>query len=273
MIQPRSENQQFKHKSIRIRKPEPNWDKLIHDPIRPTFRKAMYCHHNRNVDIDSGEVYCSKCFAVCDLWFVTNDQDEKVKNSNVIVWNRNYDKSRWTNYSLDLMLGKNNHELTDQCWLDLIRDVPDPFTWYNVYKAFQKNHQLRYWIAFGSFIEMKPKLNKKIMDLFIEHMQMKSGKYAISYYYLLYKFTQMFGEPGDERLIPLKNSVSWVKKTDLWWQEVCVKEGWDFKPTKIYRIEWNKEEFLKKFANSVRKYIEDSLQIYNDGPNSIRTFQ
>lgn len=255
-------------KSMKIRKPEPNWNNFK----RPVD-KAMFCHHNRNVDQDSGEVYCSKCFAICDLWFVTNDQDEKVKNSNLIVWNRNYDKSRWTNYSLDMMLGKNNHELTDQCWLELLREVPDPFTWYNVYKVFQKYQLLKYWIAFGCFIGMRPKLNKKIMDHFLKHMQMKYGKYAISYYYLLYKFTQMFGEPGDERLIPLKNSVTWVRKTDQWWSEICEKEGWEFKTTKIYKIEWKKEEFLKKFAHSVKKYIQDSLQIYNNGPDSIRTFQ
>lgn len=255
------------NKSHRKRKPEPNFEPKIKRD------KAMFCKHNRNLDITYGEIYCTKCNAIYDSWFVNGEEQEKVKNANIVVWNRNYDKSRWTTYSLDTMLGKNNYELTDQCWLELIREVPDPFTWYQVYKVFQKYQLLKYWIAFGCYIGMRPKLNRKVMNHFAKYMEIGHGKYAISYYYLLYKFVQLWGNPGDERLIPLKNSVTWVRKTDIWWKEICIKEGWEFKPTKIYKIEWNKEEYLKKFAYSVKKYIEDSLQIYDNGPDSIRTFQ
>jgi len=239
-----------KLKSYKKRKPEPNWEQRIVD-------KAEICKHNRNIDPIYGEVYCSKCFAIYDYWYVKDPED---KGSNtMIVWNRKYDKTRWTTYSLEYMQGSKNDDLTAQLWLELIRDVPDPFRWYDVYKAFQKNQLLKYWIAFGSFIGMKIKLNRTIMDYFNKYMEIGHGKYSISYFYLLYKFTQLFGEEGDEQYIPLKNSAAWCKKTDIWWKEICEKEGWKFIQTKVYKINWDKEQFLKKYALSVKRYIADAL--------------
>jgi|SRR5688572_24914786 len=220
--------------------------------------RALTCKHIRAIDTLYGEVYCPKCFAIHDTWFVP-DEDTKVKNTNIIIWNREYDKSRWTGYSLDMMLGKNSHELTDQCWLEIIRDIPDPFRWYDVYKVFQKYSLLKYWVAFGDYIGMKPKLNPKIMNYFATYMEIGRNKYSVSYYFLLYKFTQMFGEKGDEERIPLKNSAAWCKKTDIWWEEICDENGWIFEKTIQHKITWNKQEFLRKFAFSVKKYIQDSL--------------
>lgn len=222
------------------------------------FNKCLTCKHNRNIDETYGEIYCSKCFAVHDTWFV-KDEDNKNKNSNIVIWSREYDKSRWTGYSLDMMLGKNNHELTDQCWFEVIRDIPDPFKWYDVYKVFQKYQLLKYWVAFGSFINMKPKVNRKIMAYFNSYQEMKQGKYAISYYYLLYKFTQLFGEEEDAKYIPLKNSKAWCKKTDIWWKEVCKENQWEFKSTIIYDIDWDKENHLRKFAKCLKEYIQATL--------------
>lgn len=217
---------------------------------------ASKCKHNRNTDIIYGEIYCSKCHTVYDFWNVHNDQDEKIKGSNIVIWDRQYDKSRWTGYSIDMMLGKNSWELPDMCWLELAREVPDPFKWYDVYKVFQRYQLLKYWVAFGNVIGLKIKINKKIMSHFEKYMDIGHGKYSISYYYLLYKFTQLFGEEGDEKYVPLKNSQTWCKKTDLWWQQICEKEGWEFKPTKIYSLNWGKEEFLRKFAASLKRYLK-----------------
>jgi len=220
--------------------------------------RALTCKHHRLIDETYGEVYCPKCFAIHDSWFV-HEPDMKNKNSNLIIWNREYDKSRWTGYSLDMMLGKNSHELTDQCWLEIIRDIPDPFRWYDVYKVFQKYYLLKYWVAFGDFIGLRPKLNQNIMNHFATYMEIGHGKYSISYYFLLYKFTQLFGEPGDEERIPLKNSAAWCRKTDIWWEQICDQHGWIFHETVQHKITWNKQEFLSKFAKCVKKYIQDSL--------------
>lgn len=242
-----------KQKSYRQRLPMPAFDEpIIKD-------RALKCIHNRNFDEVYGEIYCSKCWAVYDLLFV-KDPEDKCGNTNLIVWDRTYDKSRWTNYSLELMQGKKNDDFTCQLWLELIRDVPDPFKWYDVYKVFQRSKLLKYWIAFGSYIGYGIKLNKKIMAHFNKYIDIGHGKYSISYFFLLYKFTQLFGQdPEDARFVPLKNSATWCKKTDIWWKDVCEEHGWKFIPTKIYKIDWNKEVFLKQYAYTVNKYIKDSL--------------
>lgn len=252
-------------KSKRVRQTEEEKKKLAESLSlnkykfkRSLLRDATKCKHNRNIDEIHGEIYCSKCYTIYDFWNVHNDQDEKVKGSNIVIWDRQYDKSRWTGYSIDAMMGKINWELPDQCWLELIREIPDPFKWYDVYKVFQKYQLLKYWIAFGNFIDKPPKLNKKIMAHFAKYMEIGHGKYSISYYYLLYKFTQLFGDEGDEQYIPLKNSITWCKKTDLWWKEICEKEGWEFKPTKVYSINWDKEQYLRKFASCVKSYIKNT---------------
>lgn len=248
------------NKSYRKRLPEPDFEHILNENLvkNPSKHdlKPMRCKHNRNIDMMYGEIYCSKCFAIHDSWMV-KEEDEKVKNANIIIWSREYDKSRWTGYSLDMMMGKNNSELPDQLWLDIIRDIPDPFRWYDVYKVFQKHKLLKYWVGFGHFIGMGPKLNKTIMAYFNTYMEIGHGKYSISYYYLLYKFTEMFGNPGDEQYIPLKNCVAWCKKTDEWWETVCDEHQWIFTKTKVHWLSWNKEEVLSKFATAIKKYLKD----------------
>lgn len=211
------------------------------------------CKHIKRLNKDSGEIGCEKCGEICDTWFIPPKQD-KTNESNTVIWNRAYDKSRWTTYSLEMMSGRCNDCLPDQLWLELCREVPDPFRWYDVYKVFQRYKLLKYWIAFGSFIGYKVKLNRTIIDYFNDHMEMKYGKYCVSYMYLLYKFTQMFGEPGSEQFIPLKYSASWYRKTDGWWEIMCLENNWEYYPTKIHKIKWNKQEFLRKFAYCVKEY-------------------
>lgn len=224
-------------------------------PISPVHKK---CKHKKALDKTSGEIACVKCGEVCDVWFMNPKEDKGTQENsgNMVIWNRGYDKSRWTTYTLDALQGKINAQLTDQLWLDLLREIPDPFRWYDVYKVFQKYKLLKYWMGFGEVIGMKAKLTKPIIDFFNEHVEMGHGKYCISYMYLLYKFTQMFGEPGDERLIPLKYSASWCKKTDGWWEIMCLENQWDFYATKVYKIPWNKQEVVRKFANYVRDYLK-----------------
>lgn len=218
-------------------------------------RKEKSCVHQKVLDRTSGEIVCKKCGLVSDVWFI-HPKEERGNESNMIIWNRAYDKSRWTTYTLEILQGKSNNQLTDQLWLELLREVPDPFRWYDVYKVFQKYKLLKYWMGFGNYIGMDVKLDKHIVNFFNEHVEMGHGKYNISYMYLLYKFVQMFGNPGDERLVPLKYSVSWCKKTDGWWEIMCLENNWEFKPTKVYKIAWNKEEILKKFARSMRDYLK-----------------
>jgi hypothetical protein len=221
--------------------------------------KVKTCKHSKQLDRVSGEIACTKCGVVLDMWFITPKED-KGQESNLIIWNRNYDKSRWTTYTLDILHGKSNGVFTEQLWLELCREVPDPFRWYDVYKVFQKYKLLKYWMAFGNFIGKPAKLNKEIVNFFNENVEMGHGKYCISYMFLLYKFTQMFGEEGAEQFIPLKYSQAWCRKTDHWWEFICLENGWDFQPTKVYKIKWDKEEFLKKFAHYVRDYITSTLK-------------
>src|SRR3954469_633592 len=164
------------HKSYRKRLPMPTFEE-------PKDKdKALRCKHNRNFDEKYGEIYCSKCYTIYDQMYAKETND-KNPNSNLIIWNRVYDKSRWTTYSLELMQGKKNDDFTCQLWLELIREVPDPFRWYDVYKVFQKSKLLKYWIAFGSYIGLNIKLNRKIMVNFNKYMEIGHGKYSISYFY------------------------------------------------------------------------------------------
>lgn len=241
--------------------------------LKTSYKIHKPCKHRKVLDRTSGEIACQKCGVISDVWFITPQEDKATNlgnsGSNMVIWNRGYDKSRWTTYTLDILSGKSDAILTDQLWLELCREIPDPFRWYDVYKVFQRYKLLKYWMAFGHFIGMQAPLNKEIIDFFNKNVDMGHGKYCISYMYLLYKFTQMFGEPGDERLIPLKYSVAWCRKTDKWWEIMCLEHGWNFQPTKVYKIPWHKEEYLKKFAHYVKDYISSSLNNVKDPGSSI----
>lgn len=212
--------------------------------------------HVSIADEDLGYYVCTRCGKVLDNIYVNDDRDDKVKQSHMVIWSRDYDRQRWLNYGLDYMAGQNNDKLSDQAWYEVLRNVPYEFTWYDVYKAFQKTDEtsgfLPWWTAFSSYIGLPIPLSVDVMEKVDEYIDYCNTKYRVTYHYLMYKFVQML-KPGFEKYIPLNRSKAWIKKTDEWWKGVCEEEDMTFHPTVVYTLCWDKPGICSRLWEHLRK--------------------
>lgn len=216
------------------------------------------CDHWWFYDYDLGASICEKCLAQDILIIPEIDNYVKKQSGKEKIWKQGHDRGRWTRYVLGYLNGEYNYQLDEQCWCMIIKRVPENFTWYQVYKVFQKLNLKNYFTSFGSYIGLKIVINPKIVS-YAEHYTNESmGKNRIPYLYLLFKFTQMFGEEGDEKYIPIKQSGKWFERVDMWWREICKRDKLTFKSSKIYKIYWNRDYHTKGFT----KYL------LNTGQNS-----
>lgn len=204
------------------------------------------CKHILEYDLESADQYCVLCHQIVGSQEIIEINKDKVKQANIPIWRRDHDRARWTGYLLDYAKGYYNHEIIDSCWKYLLNDIPEVFSWYDIYKIYHYYKLNDYWIGFGDKVGLKIKLNTQILYYADKYTDYRKGKYRISYMYLIYKFTQLFGEPHDERFVPLKGKLTWIIKMDDWWKEFCAKEWFEFKPTKIYYLKWNKLDELQK---------------------------
>lgn len=202
------------------------------------------CNHKWVKDEFYFDYYCEYCFVIQNE--IEFEPYKKTKPS-IPIWRKDHDRGRWTGYALDYFRGSYNDDWSDVAWKYIVEDIPNPFTWYEVYKQFQKYNSSEYWTGFGSFIGFRNPLNKTILYYCDKYTNYRLKNYRINYLYLIYKFTQLFGEPYDERFIPLKGTKGWIYRMDEWWKEFCAKEWFEFKVTRIYKIKWNRQKVLKKF--------------------------
>lgn len=197
------------------------------------------CKHTPYIDPNTADWICTKCHAIYDITMIHKDHC-KVKNTDIVIWCREYDKSRWIWNGLEYLHGNFNHYLNDICWMELLMEIPNPCMWYDVYSVFHKYRLTDYWTCFASYIGIQLTLNYQIVEHVLQFSHLGYTKYRISYLYLVYKFTQLFGSIEESRKVPMKGSKTWIKKTDAWWKTVCVQYGWTFIPSEKVQITWNK---------------------------------
>ncbi len=222
------------------------------------------CCHVSEIDIDTKDIYCIKCYEIIvenDVLNLSKYENEKVKQANIPIWRRDHDRARFTGYTLEYMSGYYIHEYVDRLWLYIMEEVPNKFKWFDVYKVGQKYRIGDDWLGFGTYIGLKPKLNRMIVDYADKYTNYKIGIYRVSYLYLLYKFTQLFAEDEhDCRFIPLKGQLKWILKMDHWWKKFCLKEWFQYKPTRIYELTWNKKEKIYNLRKNLDEELELSLK-------------
>lgn len=220
---------------------------LISKNIKP-------CKHNLELDEIYGEYYCIKCFQIFGVQFINKTNEFKQSKSHISLWNTSYDRQRWKAIGLEYLSGENNEYLGNQILLELAREIPEKFKWYDVYQVYRKYKITDYWSGFGSFIDIKPLITPKIMYYVDKYIDTCSTKYRIPYQYLIYKFAQMFD--GDEAAltIPLHRSRNWLLKTDIWWETFCKQEKFKYIDSKIFQITWDKYNILKAHAKNIKQF-------------------
>lgn len=249
--------------------------------VQTSNKNSLDCKHEEFNDKESGDIICKKCFVIISSEFINDNEDDKIKNFGIHYWKRDYDRARWTTYAIEYMKGYKNDELPRQLWLQLAREVPDPLKWYDIYKVFH-NYQIGkdknrtgvsdHWMGFGAFFKIPIIFNEQILYYAEKYSNKKINKNRINYNYLLYKFTQLFGDIEDQaKFIPLKGSKTWCENMDIWWKKFCLKEWFEFKPTKIYQINWCKQKELHLLDKSLNpkviyKHINKELyyKIFNE---------
>lgn len=225
------------------------------------------CNHNGFIDYETSDIVCKKCLTIYRTHMISERYSRNnIENSNFKYWERTDDKIRWNKYTLDYLNGVKNKELTDQLWYEMALEIPDPFTWYDVYKVFH-TYRIGYdktrtgisdhWMGFGHYVGIPMIINDKILKYADKYTNKKIRINRINYNFLLYKFTQMFGEIQDqEKFIPLKNTEKWITGIDEWWKEFCIQENLKFIPTKIHKIYWNKDKYMNTLKLNLKLISE-----------------
>lgn len=215
------------------------------------LNRNRVCKHLPVLDGVDGDTVCVRCFQILKFSTDTFQKEatyvrKKKVQAQLPIWRRDHDRNRWNTYVLEYLKGTYQNELNPQCWDFLCQEVPECFLWYDVAKIFHHYKLGDFWISFGTYIGYPPKLNSAVVYYANKYTNTKKGKYRVNYLYLLYKFTQLFGEdPHDARFIPLKGKLVWIYHMDLWWKKFCAKEWFEFKPTLVYKLKWNKRAKLK----------------------------
>jgi hypothetical protein len=222
--------------------------KAIHTDIYDSKKKyetqSKPCSHQPRYDFDTGDCVCTRCHEIYDKIMIT--ENYKCKNSDILIWDRLYDKSRWIKETIEYLKGEHNMRFCDLFWYEMVCEIPNPFTWKDVYQVFHNYKLTDYWLCFSSYIGIQFPNDKEVIQKTIYYSYLGYTKYSISFLYLMYKFTQMKSE-SESVCIPFKSSYVWMKKTDEWWKTVCKEHNWVYHDSKVHSITWEKQ------------HIEDSL--------------
>lgn len=199
------------------------------------------CKHQIYNNYEAGEMICLKCHVVIDRIYV--NENFKLKNADMLIWNRDYDKVRWILDTLDYINGEHENCFTDSVWVELLEEIPNPCTYTDVYKVFHKYKLTDYWTCFAHYVSIPIEINKEVLANTIEYSDLKYTKYRISFMYLFYKFTQMINKEK-AKTIPFKGTKAWIKKTDVWWKEICEEKKWDYYDSEMNEMTWDKEMII-----------------------------
>lgn len=186
-------------------------------------------------------------------------------------------------------------ELPVQTLLKIIKEIPSPFTWKNVFDAYKNNFSSALWLGFGEEIglfegEEKWSYNnwKWVSAIFTE-LPIISKEYEwkdsnkITIWYLLKKIQDL--ENKDTTWIPIKTSKTAIRKYEKKWKDICDWYGFEHKklPSHIYigktktgkdrtikeenaipPVKWNKLRLINTLKSNISKTIQDERQTQKD---------
>lgn len=234
-------NARLSKKSRRVRK-------IISSPIRT---KPKFCKHKLYKDYEAGEMVCLKCYEIVDA--VYEYEHCKIRNNDILIWNRDYDKERWIKDTLEYINGWHNDAFNDMLWLEILQEIPNPCTWSQVYHVFHRNRLTDYWTCFPSYVGLPSTVSKTVLTLTLKYSDLGYTKYRVSFLYLFYKFTQMY-DSETAKYIPFKGTKSWIRKTDKWWKDICEHKGWSYYPSQMQKLCWNKDYIVTCLSSIVKSY-------------------
>lgn len=216
----------------------------------------MICKHNTKIDSKNYDEYCIDCHIILSTSNICKHDDEIKRNHHYIpLYNKEYDRAKWNGNKLEYIRGDFNNDISDQCKLFIMEEIPDPFTWYDVSKTFLKYKLPDYWLGFGKWLgpNYHCKLNRIIVNMADEYTQTKLGNYRVNYCYILYKLVQLFGNEFDARLVPMKGKAIWLYRMDKWWEKICEEKNYEFKVSIVYKFHWNKKQRIQQFQSCINE--------------------
>lgn len=235
-------------------KPKRKSKRIYRDPYEYQLNKIPKKPHiHKPKDIyETMEYICSKCHEILGPFLIHNNRHEKVKNQEILIWRQVYEKSFYVIQGIEQLMANQENTFNDLFWKEILEEIPCPCNWYQVYQVFHKYRLTYYWTCFPGYVGLRPNLSQKILYYVHQYSDIGYTKYRISYMYLLYKFTQMFGTEEDADRIPVKGSSGWFVKTDEWWKQFCEEQQWEFIPSnRKIKLHWDKEGILKQLNANI----------------------
>lgn len=219
-------------------------------PASSSLSADVSCRHSFELDPDYGERYCTKCFVVEGVSLKVEKSIHVKENFN-LMHNPLYDRQRWID-NVPYLLGQKNHELTDQTWLELITELPNPFLWQDAHHIFRKYNLQDWWICLPSYLGLPLPITKFVIKNVTKYIHLgNNSRYKINYLFLIYKFVQIESDSYAEINIPMHRTQRWMVKTDKWWKNVCREEKLPFFETNMTYVKFDKEGIIDKLTKSI----------------------
>lgn len=193
----------------------------------PTHGKS--CWHDWR--FESGELVCTTCGLINK-----NEQFFVVEQSvNFEFWPRTYLRQQYFNSLFNKISGREPLDYSDTYRFELIKEMPDPCDWYQVYQKFKEWQLKDWWICWNVFsyceklIDVKPLHYKLLCYVDNQWEDSKRCKKKMNVFYMLYKIVEMTG--CEVRWVPMKLRLIAITRLDEEWKDICNKLGWKFIPT------------------------------------------
>lgn len=204
----------------------------IDDPQKPidfsTFKKKK-CWHNWTYL--NGDIVCKMCGLInTKLCVITPD-----RNVNFEFWPRTYLRQQYFDALFNKITGRDPLLYSDTGRLELIKDMPEPCDWYEVYQKFKEWSLKDWWICWNVFsycdkyIDYKPIHYKLLCYVDNKWEDSNRSKKKINVFYTLYKIVEL--TECSVRWVPMKLRLIALTRLDSEWKQICEKLGWKFIPT------------------------------------------
>lgn len=227
------------------------------------FDTDTICYHNW--DSDPYEISCMKCGLIRDFQIYTID-----KNCTFEPWPRQYVRTAYYTNLFGKICGIDLFPLSDYHRELLVRDIPNPGDWYQVYQKFKEWDLQDIWTSWNILCDnpkridldkvhwkllvyvdeyWKPNEEENDFDEFGETLNIikyeKRNKKKLNVFYMLYKIVEMTGY--DTSWVPLKLRSICIEKLDEEWKAICKKFNWKFIKTNtiLQKIYWNESNKKK----------------------------
>ncbi len=255
------------------------------------------CCSNRELLNDGIYKYCINCGTEDDSF--ENITEEPNYEKRDIKFKYHHDSYKYNCDQMSKLKGifkEKFVEIPDNVLLKILKEIPNPFTWKDVFEAYNKYHFNDVWLGFGyctgtfDLVRDRWTINDwKLVSVIFTELDIIAREYEwkgsskLSIWYILKKIQDL--QNKDTSWIPVKSSKTILRKYEKKWKDICDWFGWKYNKlppyvytaitktgkdrtlkeyNKIPPVKWEKEKIINTLKKNMFDRIRMERKIWED---------